>query len=125
MQAHGADLRAEVQGREDAEALVRGVMEDYRRAPLAEADRAMLDYAVKLTRDPGGMDADDVEALRRQGFDDAAILDICQVTGYYNYVNRLADGLGVELEPDWSEEELTVSREEFEAWKEAGRHGEP
>ncbi len=85
----------------------------------------MLDYAVKLTRDPGSVDEDDVEALRRHGFGDAAVLDICQVTAYYNYVNRLADGLGVELEPGWSEEELTVSREEFEAWKEARRHGEP
>ncbi len=60
----------------------------------------MLDYAVKLTRDPGGMDAGDVDRLRDAGFDDPAILDICQVASYYNYVNRLADGLGVELEDD-------------------------
>jgi len=60
----------------------------------------MLDYAVKLTRDPGRMDAGDVDRLREAGFDDSAILDICQVVSYYNYVNRLADGLGVELEDD-------------------------
>ena len=61
----------------------------------------MLDYAVKLTREPWEMTEADVEALRRAGFDDAAILDVNQVTGYYAYVNRLADGLGVELEASW------------------------
>ena len=64
----------------------------------------MLDYAVKLTREPWEMAEADVEALRRAGFDDAAILDVNQVTGYYAYVNRLADGLGVELEAFWDEE---------------------
>ncbi|MYA43087.1 MAG: peroxidase [Gemmatimonadetes bacterium] len=66
----------------------------------------MLDYAVKLTRDPGRMDAGDVDRLRDAGFDDPAILDICQVVSYYNYVNRLADGLGVELEDDWDDTSL-------------------
>lgn len=75
----------------------------------------MLEYAVKLTRDPGGMTAADVEALRRAGFDDPAILDICQVTAYYAYVNRLADGLGVELEEHWRPEDLVLSRAEFDA----------
>lgn len=72
--------------------------QDYRRAPLAPADRAMLDYAVKLTRTPWEMSEEDVQALRRTGFSDAAILDVNQVTGYYAFVNRLVDGLGVELE---------------------------
>ena len=58
----------------------------------------MLAYAVKLTRAPHTVSAGDVEALRRVGFDDTAILDMCQVVSYYNYVNRLADGLGVDLE---------------------------
>jgi len=70
---------------------------------LSEADRAMLDYAVKLTRQPWTMVRDDVESLRQAGFEDRAILDINQVTGYFAYVNRLADGLGVELEPTWTE----------------------
>lgn len=73
----------------------------------------MLDYAVALTRAPGRMEGADVRALRVAGFDDAAVLDICQVTAYYNYVNRLADGLGVELEDSWRPEELTMSRTEF------------
>ena len=58
----------------------------------------MLEYAVKLTLEPWNMAEADVIALREAGFSDAAILDINQVTSYYAYVNRLADGLGVELE---------------------------
>lgn len=58
----------------------------------------MLDYAIKLTLEPWNMIEDDVIVLREQGFSDSAILDINQVTGYYAYVNRLADGLGVALE---------------------------
>lgn len=72
---------------------------DYRTASLAPADRAMLDYAVKLTRSPSRISSDDVERLRQSGFDDRAIHDICAITGYYAFVNRMADGLGVELEP--------------------------
>ena len=75
----------------------------------------MLDYAVKLTRTPARVQRDDTERLRREGFDDAAILDVCQVVAYYNYVNRLADGLGVELEDFWTEEDLTITRVELEA----------
>lgn len=58
----------------------------------------MLRYVEKLTRTPAEMNRDDVEALRLAGFADSAILDICQVAAYYAFVNRLADGLGVELE---------------------------
>ncbi len=83
----------------------------------------MLDYVLKLTRDPGGMSAADVEALRAAGFGDRAVLDICQVASYYAYVNRLADGLGVELEEHWSDEDCTLTRDEFEALREARRAG--
>jgi len=72
---------------------------------LDSADLAMLDYAVKLTREPAKMSRDDVETLRAAGFEDRAILDINLVTGYYAFVNRLADGLGVELEDFWGEAE--------------------
>jgi uncharacterized peroxidase-related enzyme len=71
---------------------------DYRTAPLSAADRAMLDYAAKLTRAPSTILAGDVGALRGAGFDDRAIHDICAITAYYAFVNRIADGLGVELE---------------------------
>ena len=78
--------------------LVDQLVEDWRQAQLSEADRAMLAYVEKLTLRPWDMIEADVVALRETGFSDAAILDINQVTAYYAYVNRLADGLGVELE---------------------------
>jgi uncharacterized protein YciW len=73
----------------------------------------MLDYAVKLTLSPADIGEEDVERLRQEGFDDSGILDICQVTAYYNYVNRLADGLGVELEDFWKDEDMTMGVGEF------------
>jgi len=59
----------------------------------------MLDFAVKLTRSPRSMTREDVEALRAAGFSDTAIHDIVQVTGFFAYYNRLADGLGIDPEP--------------------------
>lgn len=79
-------------------------MTDFRQASITDADRAMLEYAAKLTQEPWNMVETDVIALREAGFSDAAILDINQVTGYYAYVNRLADGLGVELESFWEDD---------------------
>ena len=70
---------------------------------------------MKLTEAPARVGEDDVARLRDHGFEEAAILDICQVTAYYNYVNRLADGLGVEMEASWKAEELTMTAAEFEA----------
>ena len=58
----------------------------------------MLAYAVKLTQAPGEMTAADVEALRAAGFSDRAVLDLAEVTAYYAYANRIADGLGVNPE---------------------------
>ena len=71
---------------------------DYSQADLESADRAMLDYAAKLTRRPQHMTAEDVARLQDVGFDDRAIHDICAVVAYFAFVNRIADGLGVELE---------------------------
>lgn len=70
----------------------------------------MLDYAVKLTKSPWEIAATDVETLRAAGFSAAAILDINQITGYFNFVNRLASGLGVELEPYWDAEKDQASQ---------------
>ena len=83
------------------------LVEDWRQAPLTLADRAMLVYAEKLTIRPWEMVEADVISLREAGFSDAAILDINQVTGYYAFVNRLADGLGVQLEGFWAKEDQT------------------
>lgn len=60
----------------------------------------MLHYADKLTRSPGAMTKADVDGLRSAGFSDADVLGIVEVVGYYAYVNRVADALGVELEPE-------------------------
>ncbi len=79
------------------------VRSDYRQAGpeagLEPADRAMLDFAVKLAREPRSVSRDDVQVLRDAGFSDTAIHDIVQITGFFSYYNRLADGLGIELEP--------------------------
>jgi uncharacterized peroxidase-related enzyme len=64
----------------------------------------MLEYAEKLTRSPQATVEADVERLRSAGFSDRDILDICEVVAYYAYVNRIADGLGVQLE-SWLAEE--------------------
>ena len=85
---------------------------DWRAAPINDADRAMLAYAEKLTLEPWAMVEGDVQALRAAGFSDTAILDINQVTGYYAYVNRLADGLGVELEAFWVALDATATTTE-------------
>ena len=101
MEHHGAGLHRLTKD----EQLVEHLKSDYIQADLSPADREMLDYAVKLTLTPWEMVADDVERLRERGFSDSAILDINQITGYFAYVNRLADGLGVELESFWEEAE--------------------
>lgn len=71
---------------------------DWPSAGLSEKRLAMLAYATKLTLQPGDMAAEDVSALRDAGFTDRDILDITEVIGYYAYVNRIADGLGVQTE---------------------------
>lgn len=69
-------------------------------ADLSGPDRVMLDYAVKLTRSPWAVGEQDIAALRAAGFEDRAIHDICAIAAYFAFVNRIADGLGVELEGD-------------------------
>jgi len=76
---------------------------DYKTADVPDAEMAMLTYAVKLTRTPAEMRDEDVEKLRVAGFDDQGIHDICAAASYFNFVNRMADGLGVELENRFSE----------------------
>jgi uncharacterized peroxidase-related enzyme len=78
------------------------VKRDYRTARLSKADRRMLDFVVELTQTPSTMTRADVNELRDHGFDDAAIHDIVQITGLFAYYNRLADGLGIDPEPEWA-----------------------
>lgn len=84
--------------------LVETLKKDYKQADIGEKDIAMLDYAVKVTVEQCACTRKDVDRLRKHGFKDADILDIVQVTAYYNYVNRMACGLGVELERYWGED---------------------
>ena len=63
--------------------------------------RALCDFAVKLTATPASVGLEDAGALRAHGFDDAAIHDAIQVIAYFNYINRIAEGVGVEDEPEW------------------------
>jgi uncharacterized peroxidase-related enzyme len=66
--------------------------------------RALSAFAVKLTREPASVRQEDVEALRREGLDDAAIHDAIQVIAYFNYINRVADAVGIDDEPDWADQ---------------------
>ncbi|MCF6238550.1 MAG: hypothetical protein L3J79_07025 [Candidatus Marinimicrobia bacterium] len=69
---------------------------------LDRTDRTILEYAVCLTNTPAKIDNAVVERLRSVGFDDRGIHDICAITAYFGFVNRMADGLGVELEESFS-----------------------
>ncbi len=68
---------------------------DYRTAPISEQDRVMLDYVVQITKDATKIGRQDHERLRATGFDDKAILQITLIASWFNYINRVADALGV------------------------------
>ena len=70
-------------------------------AALEPRARALCDFAAKLTRAPATVSNTEIAALRPHGLDDAAIHDAIQVIAYFNYINRVADGVGVEDEPEW------------------------
>jgi alkylhydroperoxidase family enzyme len=75
--------------------LARALEEDYTRAPLTDAERTMLDYVAQLTRDATRISPADHERLRAAGFDDRARLQITLIASWFNYINRVADALGV------------------------------
>ncbi len=93
---HGRGLRRLLKD----DALFAAIRDDWRSAPVDAKRQAMLGWAVKLTHTPGEMTETDLVSLRSAGFSDRDILDIAEVVGYYAYVNRLADGLGVRTE-EW------------------------
>ena len=76
-------------------------MHDYRKANLSPRERALCDFAVKLTTLAAETDQADIDALRAQGLSDTDISDAIQVIGYFNYVTRVADGVGIDDEPEW------------------------
>lgn len=119
MQAHANDLRSEVENDWDTltgaasvdkpdgaalDAFVHQAVREWRRCPLRPAVVALLEFAEKVTRTPAGCAASDIAALRQAGWSDTAIHDAVQVIAYFNYINRIADALGVALEdglPTW------------------------
>ena len=77
------------------EALVRALQRDFRSAPISAADRAMLEYVVTLTKDATRVGPEHHQRLRAEGFDDRAILQVTLIASWFNYINRVADALGV------------------------------
>jgi uncharacterized peroxidase-related enzyme len=75
--------------------MVQALEEDYKTAPITEQDRVMLDYVVQLTKDATRISPADHERLRAVGFDDQGILQITLIASWFNYINRVADALGV------------------------------
>jgi uncharacterized peroxidase-related enzyme len=75
--------------------MVKALQEDYANAPISEQDRVMLDYVVQVTRDATRISPKDHERLRAVGFDDKGILQITLIASWFNYINRVADALGV------------------------------
>ncbi len=75
------------------------VAREWRSSELGARERAMSEYAAKLTHTPHGMAENDLEAMRRAGLSDREILDVAHVVGFFAYANRLVDGLGCDLEP--------------------------
>ena len=114
MQAHANDLRAEVEKDWDGltnataeggssaafDTFVHHAVDDWRRCSLSTKVQALLEYAEKVTRAPASCERGDVQHLREAGWSDVAIHDAVQVIAYFNYINRIADALGVEPEMD-------------------------
>ena len=75
--------------------MVEALQKDYKSAPISERDRVMIDYVVKLTKDATRCSPADHVALREVGFDDRGILQITLIASWFNYINRVADALGV------------------------------
>jgi uncharacterized peroxidase-related enzyme len=75
--------------------MVQALEKDYNTAPISRQDRVMLDYVIKLTKDATKIRPEDHERLRDAGFDDVGILQITLIASWFNYINRVADALGV------------------------------
>lgn len=99
---HGAGLRQLLEkngmNKENIDNLILELCQDYKNADISVEDKVMLDYCFKLTKNPWDVNEEDVLKLREVGFDDKGIHDICSIAAYFNFVNRIANGLGVKLE---------------------------
>jgi uncharacterized peroxidase-related enzyme len=95
MEAHEKDLRSVVESDEQRQA----VQENFRSAGLTAREVCLLDFAVKLTKHPSAARRDDLDALREHGFTDEQLVDAVHCISYFNFINRVLDGLGVDPEP--------------------------
>jgi uncharacterized peroxidase-related enzyme len=95
MLAHAVDLRTWSKN----EALADAVKTDFRKAPLDAQHISLCEWAEKLTLSPAQCNREDVQRLREAGFSDEQITSAAQIIGFFNHLNRLADGLGIDLEP--------------------------
>lgn len=95
MESHEKDLRSVVETDEQRQA----VQVDYRSAGLTPRELAVLDFAVKLTKDPSGLRRDGLDVLRKHGLTDEQLVDAVHCISYFNFINRVLDGLGVDPEP--------------------------
>ena len=95
MESHEKDLGAMVESDEQRAA----VQANYCSAGLTAREVALLDFVVKLTKQPSGVRRDDLDALRGHGFTDEQLVDAVHCVGYFNFINRVLDGLGVDPEP--------------------------
>jgi uncharacterized peroxidase-related enzyme len=95
MESHEKDLRSVVESEEQRQA----VQKDYRSADLTSREIALLDFAVKLTKSPSAVGKDDLDVLREHGFNDEQVVDAVHCISYFNFINRVLDGLGVDPEP--------------------------
>ncbi len=77
------------------EALSEAIKKDFRTADITSEEKVMLEYVEKITLRPARITSEDIDALRNAGFDDLAILQINLIASWFNYINRVADGLGV------------------------------
>ena len=95
MESHEKDLRSAVTSDEQRKA----IQDDYRTAGLTVREVALLDYAVKLTKTPHTAARADLDTLRTLAYTDEQLVDAVQCIGYFNFINRVLDGLGVDPEP--------------------------
>jgi uncharacterized peroxidase-related enzyme len=95
MESHEKELRSVVETDEQRQA----VQEDYRSAGLTPRELALLDFAGRLTKSPSGLRKDDLDALRDHGLTDEQVVDAVHCISYFNFINRVLDGLGVDPEP--------------------------
>jgi uncharacterized peroxidase-related enzyme len=100
MHSHGEDLRAEVESEGRDASFVDVLLGDWTEAELPAREQALAEFAAELTRRPGSLEEEHLEALRRAGLTDPALHRAAQVVGYFNYINRVADAVHVDLEPE-------------------------